>query len=325
MDSERVVLDLESVSPGPLRDTLAWYLDALANERRASPHTRNAYRRDLVELLLFAERHRPGLARFDDFDVVLLRTWLGQIGRSAAGATISRKVSSVRSFFRHLVRHGRATKNPAMTLRLPKARRKLPSVLNVDDASRLVDAPTSTDRHPVRDRAMLEVLYGAGVRVSELVGLDLADLALDEGSARVRGKGNKERKVPLGSHAVRAIRAYLEVRAAAGVGDAPALFLSTGRRRIGVRLVQLLVKRYGVAATDRSRLHPHALRHTCATHLLDAGADLRVIQSLLGHASLGTTQRYTHVSMEQILRVYDRAHPLSRTHATSEDAHPEEG
>lgn len=195
-----------------------------------------------------------------------------------------------------------------MALRLPKVRRKLPKFLNVDDAARLVTTPDDAARNASRDRAVLELLYGSGVRVSELCGLNVGDVSLEAGTARVRGKGDRERMVSLGRSSVVAISTYLGTRNT--VLDDP-LFVSTKKRRISVRLVQLLVKRYGVEAMGRADLHPHALRHTCATHMLDAGADLRTIQTLLGHRSLATTQRYTHVSMEQILRIYDRTHPLS--------------
>ncbi len=218
-----------------------------------------------------------------------------------------------------LRRIGVLVKSPADELASPKVRRPLPTFLGVDAAQEVVESPGSDgdDASALRDRALLELLYGSGLRVSELCGLDVASLDLDGGSARVVGKGNKERIVPLGGKCVDAVRAYLAVRAElvhpkTGAQDPRALLLSRRGARLGVRAVQLLVHRYGALGAGRADLHPHALRHTCATHMLDGGADLRSIQEMLGHASLSTTQRYTHVSMEHLMKVYDQAHPLAR-------------
>src|SRR6185503_5290950 len=212
--------------------------------------------------------------------------------------------------------------NPAKELSLPKVRRPLPTFLNVDAAAEVVTTPSDETAEDLRDRAFLEVLYGAGLRVSELAGLDLGDVDLtgDLGTVRVFGKGSKERMVPLGSHAVAALRRYLERRGElrdprTSDLDPRALFLSRRGQRLGVRRVQTLVSRYGALGAGRADLHPHALRHTCATHLLDGGADLRAIQKMLGHSSLSTTQRYTHVSIDHLMKVYDAAHPLSRKRA----------
>ncbi len=181
-------------------------------------------------------------------------------------------------------------------------------------------APDEESAEGLRDRALLEVLYGAGLRVSELCGLDLGSIDLTRGSVRVIGKGDKERIVPLGAAAVSAITTYLQERArladpTTGDLDPRALFLSKRGKRLGVRRVQTLVHRYGALGAGRADLHPHALRHTCATHLLDGGADLRAIQKMMGHASLATTQRYTHVSIDHLVKVYDAAHPLARRRA----------
>jgi integrase/recombinase XerC len=217
------------------------------------------------------------------------------------------------------MRRAGLTQNPASELKSPKLRRKLPTFLSVEQAGETMEIPTdvAVDPRSVRDRALLEVLYGSGLRVSELCGLELASIDLAAATARVRGKGDKERMVPLGSQSVAALREYLDVRGELrhdkhGTQDASALFLGKSGERLGVRQVQLLVKRYGVLATGSSALHPHALRHSCATHLLDAGADLRSIQELLGHASLSTTQRYTHVSVDRLQAAYTRAHPLAK-------------
>jgi integrase/recombinase XerC len=298
-----------------LAEPIDEFLRVLARERRASRHTVAAYSRDLAQLSDFAAKKRPGLTGPQGIDVLLLRSWLGQLAERVQPASIARKMAAARAFFRHQIRRGVMKDDPASALSLPKVRRKLPRVLNVDAAKTTVEAPVGDGVEALRDRAMMEVLYSSGLRVSELVGLNLSDVSLDpdRAEARVIGKGNKERRVPLGEQATEALGAYLAARPApTREGDADAVFLSTRGRRISVRSVQLYVKRYGALGAGRSDLHPHALRHTCATHMLDGGADLRAIQELLGHASLATTQRYTHVSVEQLMRVYDSAHPLAK-------------
>jgi integrase/recombinase XerC len=299
-----------------LDESVARFLGHLAGERRASPHTLEAYGRDLAQMLAFLRERRPEATTPADVDVAVLRGWLGHLARTHAPSSIARKIAAARGLFRHLHRRGEIAKSPAAQLSSPKVRRPLPTFLDVDAASEVMTAPRDDVVEGLRDRGLLEVLYGSGLRVSELVGLDLdhVDLASSGlGSARVIGKGNKERVVPLGSRSVTALRAYLERRAELerGRGDR-ALFLSKRGRRISVRSVQVLVRRYGTLGAGRADLHPHALRHTCATHLLDGGADLRAIQELLGHASLATTQRYTHVSVDHLMKVYDAAHPLAR-------------
>ncbi|NUP14384.1 MAG: tyrosine recombinase XerC [Polyangiaceae bacterium] len=308
-----------------LKSAIDAFIGAIENERRGSRHTAAAYRRDLDQLATFARDKRPGLARPDELDVPLLRSFLGSLSKTHEPSSIARKVASIRSFFRYCERHGLAKKNPAMGLVLPRVRRKLPVVLNVDAAAQVVEAPADDTAEGLRDRAFLELLYSSGLRVSELVGLDIGDLDRTDGraEARVIGKGNKERRVPIGGPAHRAIERYLAgpreeiLSGAAKPQRTNALFVSSRGRRISVRSVQLLVKKYGALGAGRSDLFPHALRHTCATHMLEGDADLRSIQELLGHASLGTTQRYTHVSMTRILQVYDAAHPLATTTASN--------
>ncbi|CAN97957.1 integrase/recombinase [Sorangium cellulosum So ce56] len=339
-----------------LEQAIARFLTYLAAERRASRHTVAAYRRDLEQLARFAREkaaanadHRPARARgkapatgktpatgkapatgeapspdeataVDGLDVLLLRSWLGSLARTHAPASIARKVGAARALLRYLERRGEVDKNAAAQLALPKVRRPLPTFLDVDAAAEVMEIPGAETAEGLRDRAMLETLYGAGLRVSELCGLDLTHVdrrPADRAAVRVVGKGDKERIVPLGSHALAAIERYLERRdeladPTTGARDPRALFLSRRGARIGVRRVQALVQRYGALGAGRADLHPHALRHTCATHLLDGGADLRAIQKLLGHASLATTQRYTHVSIDHLLKVYDAAHPMAR-------------
>jgi integrase/recombinase XerC len=342
-----------------LRDLKRQFLVHLTDERRASPNTVAAYGRDLEALLAFVDTRNDALALparrprrpnassqpasasasgppASSLDLYLLRAWLGELARTCKPSSVARKIATVRSFGRWMKRQGHARINPAEQLASPKVRRELPTFLSADDAASLVESPdldnvanrpaTSNaerarrDALVLRDRAVLELLYGGGLRVAEACTLDLGQLSLDERTARVVGKGNKERVVPLGRKAVDAIAAWLELRSALAhprtrFVDPHAVFLSTRGRRLNTRAVQLIVRRYGLVSVGRTDLHPHALRHTCATHLLDGGADLRVIQEMLGHASLSTTQRYTHVSVAHLLKVYDAAHPLAARRA----------
>jgi len=306
-------------SPG-LVQAIQRFVAYLAKERRASPHTTSAYRRDLEQLAAFVAERRPGASGPGDLDVLVLRGFLGQLARTVAPASVARKIASVRAFLRFLERRGEVDKNVAMELALPKVRRPLPTFLNVDAAAEVVTTPDASSPEGLRDRALMETLYASGLRVSELCGLDLDSIEIDGaelGSVRVLGKGSKERVVPLGKAAAAAVRAYLARRdelrdPRAGTLDPRALFVSRRGARLGVRRVQHLVHQYGALGAGRADLHPHALRHTCATHLLDGGADLRAIQKMLGHASLSTTQRYTHVSVDHLMKVYDAAHPLAR-------------
>ncbi|MBK8252811.1 MAG: tyrosine recombinase XerC [Polyangiaceae bacterium] len=305
---------------------VARFIKYLEGERRAAAHTVSAYASDLDQLVAYARGKRK--ERGDrrplgpkDVDVLLLRGFLGELARTHAPPSVARKIAAARAFFRFLVRRKEVEKSPAAELSLPKARRPLPTFLGVDAAKEVVEAPRALDAEDLRDRALLELLYGSGLRVSELCGLDLGQIHLDAGdrsTAIVHGKGNKERRVPIGSEAVKALEKYIARRDELAAGaktrpaDAKALFLSTRGQRLAVRRVQEIVKKYGVLGAGRADLHPHALRHTFATHLLDGGADLRTIQKLLGHSSLGTTQRYTHVSIDHLMKVYDQAHPLAR-------------
>jgi integrase/recombinase XerC len=305
-----------------LGEQIERFLRYLAEERRASPRTSETYGRDLRALEHWlGEKHGTTSERLDAARLELrdLRSFLAATAKNQEPATLIRKVAALRAFYRFLMRRAGLTKSPASELRAPKLRRKLPLFLSAEKAGETMEMPTATGTQAthLRDRAMLEMLYGSGLRVSELVGLDLASIDLAGAIARVRGKGDKERLVPIGSQAVAQLEAYLEVRgelrhARHGTQDARALFLGVHGDRIGVRQVQILVKRYGALASGSNALHPHALRHSCATHLLEAGADLRSIQELLGHASLSTTQRYTHVSTDQLQAIYTKAHPLSR-------------
>jgi integrase/recombinase XerC len=298
------------VTPRAAANAFCIHLEA---EKRASAHTVAAYRRDVGGLVEFAK----DITDVRAIDVYVLRGWLGQLARTHAASSLARKIAAVRTWMRWMRRRGEIAHCPADELATPKVRRPLPTFLSVDAAAEVVEAPDASTARGVRDRAILELLYGSGLRVGELVRLSLGDVDLAERAARVVGKGKKERIVPLGGKCAAAVERYLARRAELAhartkVLDATALFVTVRGRRIGTRAVQALVKAYGGLGAGRADLHPHALRHTCATHMLDGGADLRAIQELLGHASLSTTQRYTHVSMEHLLRVYDAAHPLAK-------------
>jgi integrase/recombinase XerC len=303
-----------------LQAQIETFLRYLATERRNAQRTVETYGRDLRALHAFCiERRLPLDAA--QLDVHVLRALLASLFGRSKPATIARRIAAVRAFYRFLVRRGLVARNPAAALRSPKVPKPLPKFLPHNAAFELVEAPTNAPEVAaglrLRDRAMLELLYGGGLRVSELTGLQLRDIDGDAGLIRVLGKGGKERVVPLGGEAARALAHYLEVRPTlrsprTSAQDPEAVFLGRFGSRLTVRQVQHLVRRYGAYSAGRSDLHPHLLRHTCATHLLDAGADRRGIQELLGHASLATTQRYTHVSIDRLMEAYDKAHPLAR-------------
>ncbi|MGB5811539.1 MAG: tyrosine recombinase XerC [Polyangiales bacterium] len=304
----------------PLDSQIQAFTQYLADERRSSPRTVETYERDLRSFREFIREEGLPLDAAQ-LDIVALRGFLSSLFRANKASTLSKKVSAIRSFYRFLLKRDLVTKNPAAALRSPKVGKSLPRFLTVDQAFQVVESPPKANgsKKPLRarDHAILEMLYGTGVRVGELGAMNVVDLDVPGGSARVLGKGGKERVVPLGGSVLGALDAYLPERrgilAKAKSGDADALWLSQRGGRLGVRQVQNIVRRYGTLAAGRGDLHPHAMRHTCATHLLDAGADLRTIQELLGHASLSTTQRYTHVSIDRMMEVYDKAHPLARS------------
>ncbi len=313
----------------PLRGQIAAYLEYLEHERRASPRTVEHYGRDLDAMVKWIEgapRKRSGAIDAKSLDVIDLRGWLGDQAKRCGSTTIARRLSAVRGMFRFLRRRGEVERDPAAMLASPKVRRPLPMVLSADHAGELAESPRpSLKKTPrgkriaeataARDRALLEALYGSGLRLSEASGLDVNDVDLDAATVRVLGKGNKERIVPLGPPCVNAIRAWLAVRpdmrSTRKPPDPDAMFVGRNGLRLGVRRIERIVQSLGATVTGRNDVHPHALRHSCATHMLEGGADLRAIQELLGHASLATTQRYTHVSLDHVMKQYDAAHPLA--------------
>ncbi|HSH45197.1 MAG TPA: tyrosine recombinase [Longimicrobiales bacterium] len=302
-------------------DPVSAYLRDIEEGRQLSPHTVAAYRRDLTQFRDWMGGHRPGW-QWGDVDRLDLRAFLGHLGRAGlARRTISRKLSAVRSFYRYLHREGEVDANPARTVRSPKLERRLPAWLSRSDMDRLFvlaeGRAAENDLEGTRDLAILETFYATGMRLSELQGLNVPDVDLVGDQVKVRGKGRKERIVPLGDAAGRALRRYeprrLEsINTAASGGarvDREALFVSRRGRRLSGRRVQEIVGGLLEAVAGDSELSTHSLRHSFATHLLDAGADLMAVKELLGHASLSTTRIYTHTSRERLRQVYRDAHP----------------
>ncbi|HIJ97007.1 MAG TPA: tyrosine recombinase XerC [Desulfuromonadales bacterium] len=288
--------------------SFAGYLEA---ERAVSPHTLSAYSCDLQQLLDFVQQERGTAVSAREVDHLLLRRFLAGLSKGTKKSSIGRKLAAIRSFFRFLQRRGIIEKNPAELIATPKKEKLLPFHLDIDQVTTLVEAPQADQKYELRDRAILELLYSSGLRVSELTGLDIGELDLATGMVRVTGKGGKQRIVPVGSRALEAVQAYLESRSS----DARkgALFLNTRGERINRRSVTRIVDLHVARIAAFKRISPHTLRHTFATHMLEGGADLRVIQELLGHASLSTTQKYTHVSIDRLMDVYDKAHPKAHS------------
>lgn len=293
------------------------FLGFLEVQQGASPQTIRAYASDLHQFQRFLQEGRTGKGPLSPAAVVpeQVRRHLAALDRRGEKkSSLARKLACLRSFYRYLVRVGQAAENPAEEVRAPKLPKHLPAVLTKDDASALMEFPPATDRHALRDRAILETLYSTGARVSELVAVNREDLDHAQGVVRLRGKGNKERLVPIGSVALDAIKEY-HAQAPQGVGQATArgqaespVFRNQRGGRLTARSVARIVAKYSRQLAG-GPISPHTLRHSFATHLLDEGADLRAIQEMLGHASLSTTQKYTHLATDQLLAVYDRAHP----------------
>lgn len=294
------------------------FLDYLTYERNVSVNTVTAYRDDLESFLRFLledyftiQRDNLDLRKIDHLTIRAYLAFLAR--RKLAKSSIARQLSALRSFFKYLMREGVVTMNPARNVATPKREKYLPAVLQVTDVTLLLEQPNTEKPLGTRDRAWLELMYASGLRISELVGLNLDDMELRSRLVKVRGKGAKERIVPFGSKAEMAIRAYLAVRPRLIDGaedeEAQPLFVNYRGLRITARSVRRLFDRYIRLASLRTGVSPHTLRHSFATHLLNAGADLRTIQELLGHASLSTTQKYTHLNDWKLIEVYKKAHP----------------
>jgi len=277
----------------------------LSIEKNASPHTMLNYIRDLRD---FAGS--IGSKNVEEIDHLTIRKYLALMtGRNLSKKSIARKLSSLRTFFRFLYRDGYIKSNPAQGVSTPKQDKKLPVFLDEEKVEDLITSPSSGDMRGLRDRAVFETLYSTGIRVSELVSIDVKNIDFISGLIKVRGKGRVERLTPIGDKAVRSIRDYMEFRSKRGLGRTEALFLNKYGKRITDRSIRRIVDKYIKLCAIKDKISPHSLRHSFATHLLNRGADLRSVQELLGHKNLSTTQIYTHVSADRLKSVYDRAHP----------------
>lgn len=295
------------------------FLDHLGLERRLSPHTARAYRRDLECLRDFCDG-AGGVARFADLRTHHLRRFaaLSHAG-GLAPRSIQRRLSGVRSFLDWLIREGELHQNPGADVSAPRAPRRLPGTLDPDQMARLLAIP-GEDPAVLRDRAMLELLYSSGLRLAELVGLDLGDVDLADATVRVLGKGRKTRIVPVGRQAREAIGAWQKARVALARDDERALFVGPRGRRISPRTVQERVRQWALQSGLNQRVYPHLFRHSFATHVLESSGDLRAVQEMLGHADIATTQIYTHLDFQHLAQVYDKAHPRARRKAAREPA-----
>lgn len=290
---------------------IAEFLLFLRHEKNASPHTLAAYERDLRQVAAYLKERE---VRWDKAGNVVLRGFLAELHeKKRKKTTIGRKLAALRSFYDFCVRKKWIGDNPAKILATPRQEKRVPSFLSEDEAVELLELPRSSGPLDLRDKAILELFYATGIRVSELVGIETGDLHFEERLVRVRGKGKKERIVPFGSKALKALEDYSRTRArlAAGAAGEAAFFLNYRGERLTTRSVQRMVRKYIRRTAVARKISPHSLRHSFASHLLGRGADLRVIQELLGHASLATTQKYTHVDLKQLLSVYKKSHPRS--------------
>ena len=298
------------------------FIDYLRSQKGYSHHTVKNYQVDLDHFLKFLANREKSTGKkeiapeLESIDFLVIREYLGRLYSRYKRTTIARKLSAIRSFFYFLERKGLVQSNPAADISSPKQGKYIPTHLPVDEMFRLLEGPDRAKPLGLRDLAILEVLYSCGIRVSELSGLNPSSIDFDQRLVKVVGKGNKERIVPIGRKALRAIKDYVEAtlplrkKAQVDSQDAP-LFMNFRGGRLTTRSIGRVVKKYASQCGLMTEITPHSLRHTFATHLLDGGADLRSVQELLGHASLSSTQKYTHVSLEKLMEVYDKAHPRS--------------
>jgi integrase/recombinase XerC len=306
-----------------MENLITQFVESLSAEKGYSEHTCRAYQQDLGEFCRFLkmkcdpEDSATGRSSNLRIDGLLIREYLGVLHKKNKKVTIARKLSAIRSFFRYLLRLGVITENPADFVATPKQDRRIPDYLSVDHMFRLLDFIQPETVLAYRNRAIFETLYSSGIRVSELAGMNVLDVDFQAGLIRVFGKGRKERLVPVGTKALDAIRSYRErlFRDAAANGEAMTphengpLFLNKNYGRLSTRSIARILQKTAVACGLPTPVSPHVLRHSFATHMLDAGADLKVVQEILGHKSLSTTQKYTHVSIDRLMKAYDKAHP----------------
>ena len=287
------------------------FLGHLRHERRLSPHTLSNYARDLERIRAWCKGQQ--IEDWGQLDSHRIRFYAAQRHRGGIkGKSIQRELSSLRSLFNYLLREGEVDSNPVKGIRPPKVQRHLPPTMDADQLSQLLDAATRENSLELRDHAMMELFYSSGLRLAELVALDCRDVTGKQGTLEVTGKGAKTRRVPVGRKAIQAIRHWLDVREAVAAADEPALFVSRRGGRIHPRTIQARMKLWAVKQGASQHLHPHLLRHSFASHLLESSGDLRAVQELLGHADISTTQIYTHLDFQHLARVYDAAHPRAR-------------
>jgi integrase/recombinase XerC len=303
-----------------LKNLIKSFIESLYSEKGFAVNTCRAYSHDLEEFLLFIGRSYfskknqkdAGSPTADQVNSLMIRGYLAFLHKKNQKVTISRKLSAIRSFFRFLVKHGVILDNPLDQILTPKQKKTIPVYLPVDDVFRLLDSIKTDTLIGIRNRAIFETLYSSGIRISELEGLNVFDIDFKRRLIRVMGKGSKERIVPIGEKALTAIEDYRKrLKSETGIGedDNAALFLNKNRGRLTSRSIARILEKKAKECGLLIPVSPHALRHTFATHMLDAGADLRVVQELLGHRSLSTTQKYTHVSIDRLMETYDKAHP----------------
>ena len=305
-----------------MKELIDKFRDHLRVERNASAHTLRSYSSDLEQFHEFLKEKKlapgaDGEVAVEKIDPLAIRAFLGSLFRNHKKSSLGRKLAALRSFLKYLVQEGYLRRNPAETVATPRQEKPLPNFMPVDEAFALMETPDQSLTWGARDKAILETLYSTGMRVSELAGLSEGDLDFSLGIVRVFGKGGKERIVPIGEKALEALKGYFEKRDKAArktweKGRKEPIFVNTRGGRLTSRSVARILQKHLVRGGIWRKISPHALRHSFATHLLDAGADLRAIQELLGHASLSTTQRYTHVSVDKLMEVYDRAHPRAK-------------
>lgn len=301
-----------------MKDIVDKFLRYLEVERNSSSHTIISYRTDLEQFITFlATEYDISLDQVDKNSITRLdiRMWLGELSEEGmARSTLARKVASIRSFFKYCFKRGHISKNPAHLLILPKQEKRLPKTLNTIDIERMMELADGESPSEIQSRAVLELLFGTGIRLSELTQLNLADLNFSQRQIIVQGKGNKQRIVPLGTHALSSLKKHLDHRTVlydkrTDKDARKSVFLAPGGQRVYPRFVQRLVKSFIEKVSEISQKSPHVLRHSFATHLLNAGADIRVIKELLGHTNLSATQIYTHTSVEHLKNIYQQAHP----------------
>ena len=299
-----------------LQAVVQQFLDYLRQQRRLSEQTVISYQRDLTQLVTFCQHN--DIADWPALNAKLIRHCIARLHRQGlSGRSIQRFLSATRSFYQYLIKQGLAEANPAQAVQAPKTEKRLPSTLDVDQISALLDHTKMDTFVSCRDRAIMELFYSSGLRLSELAGLDLRDVDFGDQLVHVLGKGNKQRACPVGKAAIQALKQWLDKRDEAGFFQQPALFITQQGRRLGVRSIQKRLSFWGKKQGISAHVHPHRLRHAFASHMLESSGDLRAVQELLGHADISTTQIYTHVDFQHLAKVYDSAHPRAKKRSNS--------